>query len=280
MPTPALDRLNDLVHGPEQDLDLAEAALLLAAAEYPALDIPAYLAKLDQLAARLRERLPQTADLEQRLVSLNEFLFEELGFSGNTDNYYDPRNSFLNEVLDRKLGIPITLCIIYMEIGRRIGLQLEGVSFPGHFLVKFATDEGDVVLDPFAGGVPLTEEDLVDRLEETYGRHDITSSSLPQLLAAASKLEILVRMLRNLKVIYLHHQQFEKALEVINQILFISPDLADEVRERGAVYERLECHRAALLDYQRYLRLEPHAPDLADIRNRIIALEPNAQRLN
>jgi len=280
MPTPALDRLNDLVHGPEQDLDLAEAALLLAAAEYPALDIPAYLAQLDQLAARLRERLPQTADLEQRLVSLNEFLFEELGFSGNTDNYYDPRNSFLNEVLDRKLGIPITLCIIYMEIGRRIGLQLEGVSFPGHFLVKFATDEGDVVLDPFAGGVPLTEEDLVDRLEETYGRHDITSSSLPQLLAAASKLEILVRMLRNLKVIYLHHQQFEKALEVINQILFISPDLADEVRERGAVYERLECHRAALLDYQRYLRLEPHAPDLADIRNRIIALEPNAQRLN
>ena len=280
MANPALERLHELVRGPDQDLDLAEAALLLAKSEYPALDIPAYLAQLDDLAARLRERLPGSADLEQRLVSLNEFLFEELGFSGNTDNYYDPRNSFLNEVLDRKLGIPITLCILYMEIGRRVGLELEGVSFPGHFLVKFATDEGDVVLDPFAGGVPLTEEELVDRLEETYGQHRINNSSLPQLLAAASKRDILVRMLRNLKVIYLHHERFEKALEVINQILLISPELAEEVRERGELYERLECHRSALLDYQRYLRLEPQAPDLADIRNRIIALEPTAQRLN
>lgn len=280
MTNPALERLHELVRGPDQDLDLAEAALLLAKSEYPALDIPAYLAQLDDLAARLRERLPGSADLEQRLVSLNEFLFEELGFSGNTDNYYDPRNSFLNEVLDRKLGIPITLCILYMEIGRRVGLELEGVSFPGHFLVKFATDEGDVVLDPFAGGVPLTEEELVDRLEETYGQHRIANSSLPQLLAAASKRDILVRMLRNLKVIYLHHERFEKALEVINQILLISPELAEEVRERGELYERLECHRSALLDYQRYLRLEPQAPDLADIRNRIIALEPTAQRLN
>jgi regulator of sirC expression with transglutaminase-like and TPR domain len=280
MITSALERLNELVRGPDQDLDLAEAALLLATTEYPALDVPAYLAQLDELAARLSERLPHTADLEQRVVSLNEFLFEELGFSGNTDNYYDPRNNFLNEVLDRKLGIPITLCILYMEIGRRVGLELEGVSFPGHFLVKFATDEGDVVLDPFAGGVPLTEEELVDRLEDTYGQHRIDNSALPQLLAAASKRDILVRMLRNLKVIYLHHERFEKALDVINQILLIGPELAEEVRERGELYERLECHRSALLDYQRYLRLEPQAPDLADIRNRIIALEPTAHRLN
>lgn len=280
MTTPALERLNELVRGPDGDLDLAEAALLIAKTEYPALDIPAYLAQLDELAARLRERVPDTAGLEQMVVSLNELLFEELGFSGNTDNYYDPRNSFLNEVLDRKLGIPITLCIIYMEVGRRVGLDLEGVSFPGHFLVKFATDEGDVVLDPFAGGVPLTEEELVDRLEETYGQNRITHSSLPQLLAAASKRDILVRMLRNLKVVYVHQERFEKALDVTNQILLISPELAEEVRERGQLYERLECHRSALLDYQRYLRLEPQAPDLADIRNRIIALEPAAQRLN
>jgi len=280
MTTPALERLNELIRGPDQELDLAEAALLLATTEYPALDIPAYLAQLDELAARLRERLPDAAGLEQLVVSLNEFLFEELGFSGNSDNYYDPRNSFLNEVLDRKLGIPITLCILYMEIGRRVGLQLEGVSFPGHFLVKFATDEGDVVLDPFAGGVPLTEEELVDRLEETYGEHRVANSSLPHLLAAASKRDILVRMLRNLKVIYLHRERFEKALAVVNQILLIGPELAEEVRERAEIYERLECHRSALLDYQRYLRLEPQAPDLADIRNRIIALEPSAQRLN
>jgi regulator of sirC expression with transglutaminase-like and TPR domain len=280
MTTPALERLNELVRGPDGDLDLAEAALLIAKTEYPALDVPAYLAQLDELAARLRARVPDAAGLEQMVVSLNELLFEELGFSGNTDNYYDPRNSFLNDVLDRKLGIPITLCIIYMEVGRRVGLELEGVSFPGHFLVKFATDEGDVVLDPFAGGVPLTEEELVDRLEETYGQHRITNSSLPQLLAAASKRDILVRMLRNLKVVYVHQERFEKALDVTNQILLISPELAEEVRERGQLYERLECHRSALLDYQRYLRLEPQAPDLADIRNRIIALEPAAQRLN
>lgn len=280
MTTPALERLNELVRGPDGDLDLAEAALLIAKTEYPALDIPAYLAQLDELAARLRARVPDAAGLEQMVVSLNELLFEELGFSGNTDNYYDPRNSFLNEVLDRKLGIPITLCIIYMEVGRRVGLELEGVSFPGHFLVKFATDEGDVVLDPFAGGVPLTEEELVDRLEETYGQHRVVNSALPQLLAAASKRDILVRMLRNLKVVYVHQERFEKALDVTNQILLISPELAEEVRERGQLYERLECHRSALLDYQRYLRLEPQAPDLADIRNRIIALEPTAQRLN
>ncbi|UCH53918.1 MAG: transglutaminase family protein, partial [Pseudomonadota bacterium] len=163
------ERLQQLILSAGGEFDLAEAALLLAKDEYPALDVGAYLARLDRLGADLRARIPENSPLEQTILALNAFLFEEHGFLGNTDNYYDPRNSFLNEVLDRKLGIPITLSIIYMEIGRRVGLPVEGVSFPGHFLVKFGTDHGDLVIDPFAGGIPLSEEDLLDRLEETYG---------------------------------------------------------------------------------------------------------------
>jgi regulator of sirC expression with transglutaminase-like and TPR domain len=280
METPITERLSLLVSGPEQDMNLAEAALLIAKEEYPALDIEAYLKRLDELADKVHGRLPPQAGIEDILVTLNEFLFEEQGFSGNTENYYDPRNSFLNEVLDRKLGVPITLSILYMEIGRRLGLTLEGVSFPGHFLVKFATEEGDVVLDPFAGGVPLSEEELVDRLEGTYGGLTASTTSLPHLLAAAGKKEILVRMLRNLKVIYLHHQEFGKALSVLNRILVIDPELTDEVRDRGELYERLECFRSALADYQQYLRLEPTAPDMPDIRQRVIELERGANRLN
>lgn len=274
------ERLMKIVSSSEQELNLAEAALLIAVGEYPGLDIEAYLQRIDELATSVQHRLPAQAGLEDTLVALNQVLFIEHGFSGDTDNYYDPRNSFLNEVLDRKRGIPITLSILYMEVGRRLGLPLKGVSFPGHFLVKFATNEGEVVLDPFSGGSLLSKEDLVGLLEETYGQEGASRAPLERLLMAAGKKEILVRMLRNLKGIYLHHQQFDKALSVVDQILLITPEQADEVRDRGRIYEHLECFRAALENYQSYLVLRPSAGDAPDVHKRTIELRQIVSNLN
>lgn len=259
---------------------MAEAALLVAADEYPDLDVARYLRQLDELAAGVRRRLRPGATFEDTVVALNEFLFEEQGFSGNTDNYYDPRNSFLNEVLDRKLGIPITLSIIYMEIGRRIGLTFEGISFPGHFLVKSETADGDIVLDPFLGGAALSEEDLVQRLQDRFGEENAPSAPLAPLLQTAGKKEILLRILRNLKAIYINDQSYPKALAVIDRILVIAPDLAEEVRDRGQLYERLECFRPALSDLRRYMTLNPADPDAGDLHRRIVELEHRVARLN
>jgi len=277
MDTRDSDRLQEML-GSGQDLSLAEAALLLAKDEYPALDVSAYLARLDELAGRIRSRLPETADIEDTLVTMNQVLFDELGFAGNTDDYYDPRNSFLNDVLDRKLGIPITLSILYIDIAHRLGLQLEGVSFPGHFLVKFSTEEGDVVLDPFSGGTPLTEEDLVERLEEAVGNEVVDGLSLNELLEAADTRDILVRMLRNLKAIYLRRQRHDKALMALHRILQIAPNQIEELRERGQLHERLECFRAARDDYRHYLEQANLAGDVANVRIRLIEVERQLAR--
>src|SRR5882672_1206516 len=163
------ERWNEIVTGPEEDIGLAEAALLIAAPEYPGLDIPAYLARLSEMAATLKRRLREDISPTETPIALNRYLFDELGFGGNTGDYYDPRNSFLNEVLDRRLGIPITLSLVHIEVGRRIGLALHGVSFPGHFLVKCITRNGAVVLDPYAHGASLSLEDLQERLKVLRG---------------------------------------------------------------------------------------------------------------
>ncbi|MEK6551327.1 MAG: transglutaminase-like domain-containing protein [Pseudomonadota bacterium] len=277
MDTQITERLQQMLVA-DQDLSLAEAALLLAKDEYPGLDVDAYLARLDELATRVRVRLPEGANIEDTLVTMNQILFDELGFAGNVDDYYDPRNSFLNDVLDRKLGIPITLSILYMDIASRLGLELEGVSFPGHFLVKFSTEEGDVVLDPFSGGTPLTEEDLVERLEEASGNEMIGGLSLNELLEATDKRDILVRMLRNLKGIYLRRQRHDKALTALHRILQIAPDQIEELRERGELHERLECYRAARDDYRRYLERANATIDVVPVRTRLIEVERQLAR--
>lgn len=270
----ATRQIKQLVECPEEDIDLAEAALCIARLEYPELDVPAYLERLDRLADDLGRQLPAQSSSVDKIFALNHFLFAEQGFSGNLDEYYDPRNSFLNEVLDRKLGIPITLSILYLEIGRRIGLPLEGVSFPGHFLVKLPVDGGDIVLDPFAGGVSLSEEDLENQLEALYGGHPQPASPpLNLLLSSAGKREILLRMLRNLKGIYLGERHLYKALDVAETILALAPTASGELRDRGMLYDQLECFRPALADYQRYLDLEPEAADAESIRARVIELQ-------
>jgi regulator of sirC expression with transglutaminase-like and TPR domain len=270
------DRLKRVLHHPGA-LGLAEAALLIAQDEYPALDVDAYLKRLDELAARVRAELPAGSGVEETIVTLNHFLFVEQGFAGNTDDYYDPRNSFLNEVLDRKLGIPITLSILYLEIGQRLGLPFEGVSFPGHFLVKYPTEGGDLVLDPFSGGTPLSEDDLQMLLDKTFGEATEVPP-LNQLLNAAGKREILVRMLRNLKGVYQHHGRTAKVLNAVNRILLIAPDQPVETLERARLYDQMECVQAALADYERYLAIAPAAAP--EIGRRAAELRLRVARLN
>jgi regulator of sirC expression with transglutaminase-like and TPR domain len=274
-------RLQRLLDEPEGDLNLAEAALWIAKTEYPELDIAAYMQHLDELAQRVWQQLASQARAPNIILTLNQVLFEQEGFAGNTRDYYDPRNSFLNDVLDRKEGIPLTLSIIYLEVGRRLGLPLEGVPFPGHFLVKMAIRDGSmVVLDPFFKGIPLSEEALIERLAKQSSSQHAQPPSLATALRSASKREILLRMLRNLKQIYRHREQWDKLLLIMDLILVMTPAVAEEWRDRGRVYQHLECPRAALEDYRNYLELEPYADDAETIAAQIEKLARESHRLN
>ena len=266
-------------------IDLARACLMIAQDAYPRLDVDAYLGQIEGMALRLRARLPAAGGAEEAVVALNDFLLDRLGYWGNADDYYDPRNSYLNEVIDRKTGIPITLSILYMELGRRIGLPLEGVSFPGHFLVRLRLRGGILVLDPFAGGAPQSEAELRERLQRVIppGATDnvpVAELPLEQFLQPASKRDILARVLRNLKGIYRETGRHERVLEVLNRILLVTPEASGELRDRGYAYQRLECWRPALQDLTAYLDREPDAPDSDEVRIRLMELTARCARLN
>jgi regulator of sirC expression with transglutaminase-like and TPR domain len=273
------ERWQQLVGMSDEALDLVEAALIIAQQEYPHLDIAGYMKRLDELADAVRARVTLDATPEHIVATMNHYLFKEQGFAGNSEDYHDPRNSFLNEVLDRKLGIPISLSIVYMEVGRRLDLRLEGIAFPGHFLVKLPLKRGNVILDPYLGGISLSEEDLHERLKRVYGEAH-TEMSLNLLLDSANKKEILARVLRNLKTSYLRTDEFDKALSVVERVLSIVPDSAEDLRDRGLIYQRLECVHAALEDLRNYFDLEPDAADAVDIRARIIELQGQASTLH
>lgn len=276
----AADRWKEIAAGPESDIDLVEAALLIAAHEYPQLDVPAYQARMDRIAATLRARLRRDIGPVESIIALNRYLFEELGFRANTQEYYDPRNSFLNDVLDRKLGIPITLAIVYVEVGRHVGLALHGVSFPGYFLVKCPARDGVIVLDPYAGGASLSLEDLQQRLRALRGGAAPPADLAQRMLAAAGKKEILARMLRNLKGIYRQNRDFSRALAAADRVIMLEPRAADEYRDRAGIYMELECFRAALSDFRNYLMLKPGADDAAVVQRRVAELQQIAARLN
>jgi regulator of sirC expression with transglutaminase-like and TPR domain len=278
--TPQFERFRQLVTGPDESINLAEGALLVAAAEYPQLDVAAGLAQIEALAAILQQRLRADISPADRLIMLNHYLFDELGFRGNSADYYDPRNSFLSDVLDRRLGIPLTLAIVYIEIGRRIGLPLHGVSFPSHFLVKCALRDGAVVIDPYARGASLGFDDLKQRLREMDSSLEPSRSVVAALLASADNKEILLRLLRNLKSIYTRRENWLKALWVTEHIICVTPDAAEEYRDRGMFYLNLECFRAALFDLKAYLTMLPTARDADSVRSRLVELQSAAARLN
>lgn len=280
-----LERFAEMLSREDGRIELASACLQIAEDAYPGLDVDGYVGEIERLAKRLRARLAPDTAVEDRVIALNEFLFDDLGFSGNVDDYYDPRNSYLNEVLDRRTGIPITLAVLYMEIGRRIDLPLEGVSFPGHFLVRLPLRGGTLVLDPFSGGVPQSEAELRERLKRVIPRDaaggvPVAELPLDQFLEPASNRQILARVLRNLKGVYREKDDPERLLEVLNRMIIVAPDSAAELRDRGFVYRRLECWRPALKDLTDYLEREPDAADSEEVRAKMVELSMRCARLN
>jgi regulator of sirC expression with transglutaminase-like and TPR domain len=275
-----MSRWERIVRSPAEEIDLAEGALVIAADEYGDLDVDAYMHRVEEMGATLRRRLRSDISTSEAILALNRYLFDELGFAANTGEYYDPRNSYFNQVMDRRLGIPITLSLVYIETGRRIGLSLHGISFPGHFLVKCVVRDGAIVLDPYARGVSLSLEDLQQRFKAAHDGVEPGPAVIKGILAAANPKDILARLLRNLKAIYVQRADQMRALSASNRIIALLPADADEYRDRGQLYLDLECFRAALVDFETYLSLDPHARDADSVRGRIGELQSIAARLN
>jgi regulator of sirC expression with transglutaminase-like and TPR domain len=273
------ERLTGIISGAEGEIPLTEAALLVASHRYPDLDIRHYLDVINEFGESVSARIATDSGPVEKVAALNHYLFDELGFAPNAEDYYDPRNSLLNEVMERRTGIPITLSLIYMAVGSRLGLTLKGVCYPGHFLVKCRLPEGMIVLDPFFRGQSLAITDLQRMLRETRGG-EVSRAIVAGLLVAASKRQILLRMLRNLKGIYLHNRELDNALTIMNWIVAADPRQAVEVRDRGVVYQELECFRAAASDFERYLELAPACTDGESIRQRLLQLRRSVSLLN
>lgn len=266
--TTATEGLKNLLVQPDAKLDLAAAALQIALEEYPDLEVAGYLMRLDRLAERAAARLSLSVepDVIDSLDSINQTLYREEGISGNSDAYYDPRNSFLNEVLDRRTGIPISLSIVYMEVGRRLGLDIRGVGLPGHFLVKCVAASGEWLIDPFFGGKTVTEAECRQRLKRLHGEEYSFDRSC---LDCVSKRQILGRLLANLKMIYLGQRDFKRAFNVIEKIVLVFPQAAGEVRDRGSVSYRLHRFSQAMRDWNRYLTMEPQASDSREVKQNL-----------
>ncbi len=261
--------LRQAVDRPEDKIDLGRAALTIALSNYPNLDIAQYLGRIDQLAVEAATHSGAEADVYRAVAALNYVLFSQHGYRGNAGDYYDPRNSFLNEVIERKIGIPITLSVLYLEVAQRIGLALEGVNFPGHFLVKHESDGLEIFIDPFHGGELKSREDLSAMLDRLNGAK-VTFRS--EFLATAGKKQILKRMLGNLKAIYLREGDFGQALSVFDRSIILDPVAAEEVRDRGLVYLELESFTQAREDFETYLKLAPDARDASAIREQLVRL--------
>ena len=253
----------------EDKIDLGRAALTIALSDYPDLDIAAYLARMDQLAVEVTRRCDDSGEVYNSIAALNHVLFEHHGFRGNSEDYYDPKNSFLNEVIERKTGIPITLSILYMEVARRVGLSLSGVGFPGHFLVKHVQNGVDIVIDPFQQGTIQSREGLTRMLGGLYGG---AVELQDEYLSPASNKEILRRMLGNLKGIYAKSNDLVKLLSVLDQAIILDPGAAGEVRDRARVYLRLECFDQARANFEYYLKLAPDAKDAGAVREQLVEL--------
>src|SRR3989454_845591 len=264
---------------PDEAIDLGHAALLIAREEYPELDVGRYLVRLDEMAEEIRRRLKGGEGAASQIAHLNRLLFDEMGFRGNREEYYDPRNSFLNDVLDRRMGIPISLSTVYLEVGRRIGCRLAGVAFPGHFLVRYAGRElmPDVLIDPFNRGRILTEQECQALLLGMYGGQ---VPFRPDLLKRARNREILQRMIQNLRWIYQRQRDFRMALRIQQLLLCITPDRPEEIRDRGMIHFRLALFAEAVADLEHYLLLAPQAPDAPQIQKRLKELKRLVPRMN
>jgi len=253
----------------DEKIDLIRAALFIARTEYPNLDIEVYAARMEQLARRVAALVPHP-DPQPALAALNRVLFEELNLRGNREDYYDPRNSFLNDVLDRGLGIPITLAIVYMEVAKRVGFSLAGVGMPGHFLLKhYGHDGQEMLIDCFNRGDVLTRQDCQSRLDEIYSGE---MTLRPEFLHPISRRQILTRMLNNLKTVYLSTRNFRKALPIADLILVIYPQSAEDVKQRALLRYSMGLQRLAAEDLDDYLKMSPNASDAEEIRHMSLSI--------
>ncbi len=260
-----------------EQVPLDRICLLVAREKYPEMDLAHYLSRLDEFASRATHHVANVQGGRQVIQALNHYLFSIEGFQGNTTDYYNPSNSLLNDVLDRRTGIPITLSIIYMEIGRRLGIPLSGAAFPGHFLVCYKDQHETFFIDPFHGGNILTEDDCKKMLYEMYGDQILFR---PELLHPAPKRQILLRILANLKIIYVSKKDFETALRTLNHMLLFDPYPAEMIKERGMIHYELECYSSALKDFQAYLVHQPAATDRPFIEECIEELQLKVEQMS
>jgi regulator of sirC expression with transglutaminase-like and TPR domain len=261
-PPDAVREFARYVARPAEEIRLDEAALLLARTEYPALDLSAQLARLDALAARAECDPGQSP--HANIASLNRLLFEEEKFAGNEKEPDDPRNSYLNDVLDRKMGIPITLSLVYQEVARRCGLPVVGVGFPGHFLAKYLAASGEILLDPYQSGAILSLQDCEAKLKAQFGEE---AEFRPSFLMISSTKQTLSRMLNNLKGSYFRGKDFAKVLVMIELALAVDPTSRQEIHDRGMIYFLLRRYGKAMTDLRSYLDISPpDDPQIRDVR--------------
>ena len=273
---PALEAWAREVERPDADISLARAARALARLEYADLDVSRYVSRLDAMAETVTV-VCEGRDEVGKVHRLREHLFAELRFRGNRDQYFDPRNSFLNEVLDRRLGIPITLCIVLIEVGRRLGLRIDGIGLPGHFIAGVQVDDGTLYLDAFHGGRVLTEEGCADVVARALGRRIPIG---PDQLQPLTPRQILARMLNNLKGIYWRDRAWERVVAVEDRLLLLDPAAAAERRDRGSALVNRGDYGQGLADWERYLSDWPDAPDRDKVRGQLRKLRLKLSQLN
>ncbi len=269
---PARQYFYQEVTQPDEQIDLAKAALYIAQEEYPELQPAEYINALDTMAAEVQELLPAQQYPLRIVQSINQYLYDDLGFTGNKTDYYDPKNSFLNEVIDRRTGIPITLALVYLEIARRIDFPMVGVGMPGHFLIRPDVPQMELFVDVFNRGEIMFPEDCQERISQIYGQ-PVTLQ--PEFLEPVTPRHFLVRLLSNLKIIYLRREELEKALAAVERILLLFPGMPGELRDRGLICYQLGRWVAAIADFETYLAKVPDADDAPVIRRLLKQLGRN-----
>jgi regulator of sirC expression with transglutaminase-like and TPR domain len=271
---------NDLAASDDRTVPLLGTALLIARDEYPQLDADLYDTMLQSHVEHLRAQVDAVDAWPQKMAAINRHLFDELGYAGDSEHYYDPRNSYINEVFDRRLGNPISLALVQIEVARRLGVPLDGVSFPGHFLVRLPVDDGVLVMDPFNRGRPLDEDELRQRARPHLNGEAPDDRALFQILNPATHRAILVRVLRNLHGVYTERDDWERAARSADRMLRLSPDNGDALRDRALAYMKMGYRQGARADLARYLQLHPDASDSGPLRERLVELSSGPARTN
>ena len=259
--SPARQKFWQIAHSLDHELSidhLVEGALAIAWEEYPRMDLGHYREMFNRMVDDLRSRVDDIRYPLKVVQEINQYLFAEQNFSGNDHDYYDPRNSFITDVLDRRLGIPLSLSIVYMVIGDRLGFPMEGISFPGHFIIRPQHPDIEIFIDPYNKGEILFPEDCANKLTQLYGR---VIPLQPEYLEPVGIRRILDRLLNNLKLIYLRSHEPTKALAAIERSLMLHPDVPTQWRDRGLICYQLERHTEARIDFENYLLRVPHASD-------------------